>query len=99
MLKSHLLSKGRNQSGTQEIPSECEEKCFYCESEWALAQVAWRGFGVSCPRDIQNPHGHNQRIHKDILEHLMWAEVQLQPQPFYDSVISLGTKISDCVFK
>lgn len=91
--------KGEEQTGTQAVPSDCEEKHFYCEAEWALAQVAWRGFGVFSPGDIENPSGHNQRIHMDALGHLMWAEVQLQPQPFYDSVISWGTKISDCLFK
>ena len=44
---------------TQEIAFKHNKKLFYCESDWALAQVAQSGHGVSIHADTQNPDGHS----------------------------------------
>lgn len=46
---------------TQEDPSECKEALFYCQGDGALAQVAWRGCGVSMCADTQESSGHGPK--------------------------------------
>lgn len=42
----------------QEAPSQHQETLFYCEDDWAQAQVAHRNCGVSIPGDIKKLSGH-----------------------------------------
>lgn len=46
---------------TQEDPSECKEALLYCQGDGALAQVAWRGCGVSMCADTQESSGHGPK--------------------------------------
>jgi len=35
-----------------------KETLFYCEGNWALVQVSWRGYGISILGNIKNMPGH-----------------------------------------
>ncbi|KAK4817918.1 hypothetical protein QYF61_002759 [Mycteria americana] len=43
------------QTETREVPSEQQETLFYCVGDWALAQIAQGGCGVSILGDVQKP--------------------------------------------
>ncbi|KAK4811742.1 hypothetical protein QYF61_005310 [Mycteria americana] len=73
----------------QEVSSEYQKMLFHCESDQALAQIAWKGCGVSILGDIQKPCGHgpgklvNFGIFLKILRMLI-SKLKAQQMRFHD---------------